>query len=211
MTMLLAVAAGAQTARTPPRTSLRTWTDPALHLTFSYPAALQPKAAAASAGGGCSTVLLAVGLGIDPNEPGNAAAPPPSATWASLTLSDMGPGCIPARALKKSKMMDQMLSGLASDATQSLGMMPMEQPVGYLLLGHHTFVAAAQGEPVSTDVVQPANGSEVLAVIASHVSDHVFIWRLESNDPNLLNRMLASQVDFGAGTPQALYPGHIGE
>lgn len=203
----LAVAGFAVPAQTAP---MRIWKDPALHLSFSYPAELQVRDPASVGGGGCAIVLLALGLGTDPNQAVASGTAPASDRWASLELSDMGPACIPQKVLKKPKMMDQMMYGLTGGATQTLGLMPLEQPVGYLIEGNHAYVAAAQGEPVSTDVVQPANGAEVLAVIAVHENDHVLIWRMASNDANLLNRMLASQVDFGAGTPQALYPGHIG-
>lgn len=205
MAALLAVAAQAQTA------PLRTWKDPALQLTFSYPAELQPRSPASVGGNGCAKVLLAAGVGTDPNQPGAASAAPATAKWASLALSDMGPECIPPQALKKPKVMDQMMYGMTGGATQTLGLMPLEQPIGYLLEGLHAYVAAAQGEPVSTDVVQPANGAEILVVIAVHVKDHVLLWRVASNDAGLLNRILASQVDFGAGSPEALYPGHIGQ
>ncbi len=192
--------------------ALRTWKDPALHLTFSYPAELHPRdPASVGGGGGCAEVVMAAGLGNDPDQPGASGGAAPSGSWASVALSDMGPGCIPPKVLNKPKVMDQMMYGLTGNATQSLGLMPIEQPVGYLVQGHHAYVASAQGEPISQDVVQPANGAEVLAIIAVHVNDHVLIWRLASNDANLLNRMLASQVDFGTGTPQALYPGHIGQ
>lgn len=187
------------------------WKDPALQLTFSYPAELQPRDAASVGGSGCAKVLLAASVGADPNQPGASDAAPASVRWGSLTLSDMGPECIPPKVLKKSKAVDQMMYGLTGGATQSLGLMPIEQPIGYLLQGNHAYVATAQGEPVSMDVVQPANGAEVLAIIAVHAGNHVLIWRLASDDTNLLNRMLASQVDFGAGSAQALYPGHIGE
>jgi hypothetical protein len=205
MVAMLAVASQAQTA------PMHTWKDPGLQLTFSYPGELQPRDAASAGGNGCAKVVLAAGLGADPNEPSAADTAPASANWASLSLSDMGPECIPPQALKKTKVMDQMMYGLTGGATQTLGLMPMEQPIGYLLQSRHAYVAAAQGEPVSSDGLQPANGAEVLVVIAVHIDDHVLIWRLASNDANLLNRMLASQVDFGGGAPQALYPGHIGE
>ena len=201
---LLGFASPAQTA------PMRIWKDPALHLTFSYPAELQVRDPASVGGGGCAKVLLAAGFGTDPDQPGAADAASSSASWATLTLSDMGPECIPPKVLKKPKMMDQMMNGLTGGATQTLGLMPLEQPVGYPLEGYHAYLAAAQGEPVSTDVVQPANGAEVLAIIAVHVNDHVFIWRMASSDPGALNRMLSSQVDFGSGQLQALYPGHIG-
>jgi hypothetical protein len=202
---MLALAAQAQSP------AMRTWKDPALQLTIAYPAELQPRDPASVGGSGCAKVLLAAGLGTDPNEPGASDTAPASDKWASLALSDMGPECIPPKVLKKPKMIDQMMDGLTGGATQTLGLMPLEQPVGYLLQGRHAYVAAAQGEPVSTDVVQPANGAEILAIIAVHVNDHVLIWRMASNDANLVNRMLSSQVDFGTGAPQPLYPGHIGQ
>lgn len=203
MVAMLAVAAQAQTA------PMRTWKDPALQLTFSYPADLQPRNPAG--GNGCAKTLLVAGLGTDPNQPGLGGMAPGSAKWATLAVSDMGPECIPPQALKKTKVMDQLMYGMTGSETQTLGLMPLEQPIGYPLQGHHAYVAAAQGEPVSSDVVQPANGTEILVMIAVRVNDHVLVWKLVSNDAELLNRMLASQVDFGAGTPQALYPGHIGQ
>lgn len=200
----LAAAAFAQSA------PMRTYKDPGLQMTFSYPAELTP--AGGETGSGCSRVLLKAALGTNPNEnaagAGSAAG---SERWATLTVSDLGPGCFPAKVLKKTKMLYQMLSGLAGDPTQVLGLSPLEQPMGYLMQGHHAFLAAAQGEPVSGNGLQPANGSEVLAVVAASVGDHVLTWRMESNDMNLLNRILASQVDFGSGAPQPLYPGHLGE
>ncbi len=200
-------AAGPDSAAKP----MRTFQDALLPLTFEYPAELQPRDTGATASGnGCSKTLLVVGVGQDPNletAGSSGAAQAGSTRWATMTLMDTG--CIPPQVLKKTKMLDQMLSGMAEGPTQTLGLMPMEQPIGYLLQGHHAYLAAAQGEPVSTDVVQPANGAEVLAVVAVSVKDHILIWRLASNDPNLLNEMLASQVDFGAGA-QPLYPGHIG-
>jgi len=198
----------AQNAAAPGATAVRTIRDAELPLTFSYPAELQPRAAGAPSENGCSKTLLVAGIGQDPNEENAAgAAGAGSGRWATLTLTDTG--CVSTQVLKKTKVLDQMLSAMAAGPTQTLGLMPMEQPVGYVLEGHHAYLAAAQGEPVSSDALQPANGSEVLAVIAVSVKDHILVWRMASNDPNLLNEMLAGQVDFGTGG-QALYPGRIG-
>ena len=212
--VMLASAGSAQNAGAPGSTGkpMRTFRDAELPLTFSYPAELQPRAAGTPQAGGnsCSKTLLVAGIGQDPNEESAAssgAAQAGSARWASLTLTDTG--CVPPRVLKKTKVLDEMLSGMTSGPTETLGLMPMEQPVGYLLEGRHAFLAAAQGEPVSSSDVQPPNGAEVLAVVAVSVKDHILLWRMASNDPNLLNEMLASRVDFGTGA-QALYPGHIG-
>lgn len=201
----------AQTAaplRTP---SVRTFSDPALHLTFSYPAELQPQPLSSDDDAGCSSILLTAAMGTDPNQPGADQGQPPSAKWATLAISEMGPDCIPPRALKKIKIMDQMLAGMAGNATQALGLMPMEQPFGYLVEGHHIYLSAAQGSPVVASQLQPANGKEVLAVLAAQVGNHVVTWRIVSNDTGLVNRILTSHVDFGLGTPQPLYPGHIGQ
>lgn len=213
LAVMIPLGLSAQTAAAPGSTGkpMRTYRDAELPMTFSYPAELQLRETGTATGGsGCSKTLLAVGIGQDPNQENatsSGTAQAGSTRWATLTLMDSG--CIPPQVLKKTKMLDQMLSGMAGAPTQTLGMMPMEPPVGYLLEGHHAYLAAAQGEPVSSSDVQPENGAEVLAVIAVSVKDHILIWRMASNDPNLLNEMLASQVDFGTGA-QALYPGRIG-
>lgn len=204
--LVLAAQPGAQSA--PPRT----YANPALQLTFSYPAELVPSAS--GSGTACSRVLLNAALGTDPNRNASdtaSSAASASDRWATLTLSDTVPACIPAQALRKTKIMDRMLSSLAGGPTQVLGLVPMQPPFGYLLLGGHAFLAAAQGQPVSPTGLQPANGDEVLAIIATRVRDHVLVWRMASNDVDLLNRMLASRIDVGTGPPQPLYPGHVGE
>jgi hypothetical protein len=206
---LIPLGLSAQNAAAPGSLPMRTIHDAELPMTFSYPAELQPRDAAPPASGNsCSKTLLVAGLGQDPNQE-NATSPAHggSARWATLTLTDSG--CIPPQVLKKTKSLDQVLSAMAGGPTQTLGLMPMEQPLGYLLEGHRAYLAAAQGEPVSSDALQPENGAEVLAVVAVSVKDHILLWRMASNDPNLLNEMLASQVDFGTGA-QALYPGRVG-
>ncbi len=209
LAVVIPLGLSAQTASAPSSPPMRTIHDAELPMTYSYPAELQPKEAVpAASGNGCSKTLLVAGIGQDPNEESaTGPAQAGSARWASLMLTDTG--CIPPQVLKKTKVLDQMLSGMAGGPTQTLGLMPMEQPLGYLLEGHHAYLAAAQGEPVSSNALQPANAAEVLAVVVVSVKDHILVWRMVSNDPNLVNEMLASQVDFGTGT-QALYPGRIG-
>jgi len=48
--------------------------------------------------------------------------------------------------------------------------------------------------------------SEVIGVAAMATGGHVLSWLLESNDPATFNRLLGSQVDFGTGKPERLFP-----
>jgi hypothetical protein len=218
--LLTAVAAG-QTPGKPPAPAMRTFTDAALHLTFSYPAELtpvDPKAATAlgqrilygedgagdaekmKASAGCTRTLLAVG-----EESGRVTA--------RLALFEIDLGCVPPKAAKNRKLMDQVLHGLAAQGNEVLGMMPMQDPVGYLLEGQHAFFASSQGTPVSATALQSSE-SQVTATVAVEVEGHdgqgkILAWHLESSDTTMFNRMLASPVDLGTGQAQMLFPAQI--
>lgn len=191
-----------------------------LHLTFSYPADLQPMDAksladatsnsrfGANSGentdtsqpGACSRVLLSVGKVMQAN---NGRA------WGILTMLDVGPACIPPKALKSRKAMDNLLKTLVTGGTQVLGMMPLGTETSYLIQARKVHFAGAQGQPVSPDDLQPTQKSQTIAHMAVADDDHIVLWKVESNDAGLLNRMLASQVDFGDGPPQPLFPGRL--
>jgi hypothetical protein len=194
--------------------------DADLHLTFSYAADLEPMDArsladATSNGrfgadsgenddtaqpGSCGKVLLSVGK-VTEGSHGKA--------WGIMTMMDVGPACIPPRALKSKRAMDALLKPLVSGGTQVLGMMPLGTETTYLVEGHKIHFVAAQGQPVAKSDLQPAEQMQTMAHIAVAVDDHIVLWKVESNNTGLLNRMLASQVDFGAGTPEPLFPGRL--
>ncbi|HEX3659884.1 MAG TPA: hypothetical protein VHU89_00525 [Acidobacteriaceae bacterium] len=215
--LLLAAAAAGQTPGKPAAPAMRTFTDSALHLTFSYPAELapmDPKAATAlgqrmlygedgangakkmKSGAGCTRTLLAVG------EEGRVRA--------TLVLFQIDLSCVPPKAAKNRKLMDQVLNGLSSQGNEVLGMMPIEEPAGFLLQGHHAFFAAAQGTPVAAAALQ--NGeAQVTATVAAEVEGQdgqgkILAWHVESSSATMFNRLLASPVDLGTGQAQALFP-----
>lgn len=200
--------------------SLRTYTNPELHLTIRYPAELQPMDPRALAGatnnsrfgpdsgentdtpqaGACSKLLLSVGEVTGANG-GNA--------WGTLTMIDIGSGCIPPKAQKSKKAMDTLLKQLVSGGTQVLGMMPLGAATTYMIQDHKVHFAGAQGQPVAKSDLQPTDQTQTIAHMAVALNDHIVLWKVESNNPGLLNRILASQVDFGAGPPQPLFPGQL--
>lgn len=218
--LLLAAVAAAQTPGKPSAPAMRTFSDSALRLTFSYPAELTPMdpktasalgqrilygedvagdAAKAKSGTGCTKTLLAV------EEEGKARA--------QLSLFEVDLSCIPPKAAKNRKLMDQVLRGLASQGNEVLGMTPMDEPVGFLLQGHHAFFAAAQGTPVSSGALQ--NGeAQVTATIAVEVEGEdkqprILAWHVVSSESALFNRLLASPVDLGTGQAQPLFPAQV--
>jgi hypothetical protein len=195
--------------------------DADLHLTFSYPADLEPMDAKALADAtsnsrfgedsgentdtvqpeACAKVLLSVGQVTEGNN---------GKIWGILTMLDVGPACIPPKALKSTRAMDTLLKPLVTGGTQVLGMMPLGGgATSYLIQGHKMHFAGAQGQPVAKSDLQTTDQSQTIAHMAVAIDGHIVMWRVESNNAGLLNRMLASQVDFGAGPPQPLFPGRL--
>ena len=209
-------AAQAPAAKAPPQV----YTDAALNFTVSYPADLQPMDARAISGsadnsrfGGdanseadslespaCRKTLLSVGRVIQGAQ---------GKQWGLMTVTDVGPSCIPPRALKSPKRMDSLLNPVVTGGTQTLGMMSMGPPASYLIQGHKVHFAGSRGEPVAKSDLQPSDETQTIANFAVQVNDHIVSFRIEANDSRLLNRMLASKVDFGAGSPQPLFPGQL--
>jgi hypothetical protein len=216
---LSAIAAAAQTpaAKVP---ATQTFTDAELHLTFTYPAALQPMDPRTVTGESensrfgtqpdadsegvqsatCRKVLLSLGR-VNEGAQGRL--------WATLTMVDVGPACIPPKALKNHRAMDAILTPLVSSGTQILGMMSLGPESLYMIQGHRMHFAGSQGLPVAKTDLQPSDVSQTIANFAVQVNDHIVSWRIEANDTVLLNRILASQVDFGAGPPAPLFPGQL--
>jgi hypothetical protein len=126
-----------------------------------------------------------------------------------MTVTDVGPACIPPKALQNPKRMDSLLNPIVNAGTQTLGMMSMGPPASYLIQGHKVHFAGSRGEPVAKSDLQPTDETQTIANFAVQVNDHIVSFRIEANDSGLLNRMLASKVDFGAGSPQPLFPGQL--
>lgn len=147
--------------------------------------------------GRCSQVLLSVG------ETGAGRA---HDAWGSILLVTIEPGCLPAKALKSRRAMDNLLNPLVSGATQILGMASEGPATTWPVQGYRVHFAEAEGQPVVKSDLQPSESDQTLAVLAVQAGDRVLAWKFESNNQGLLNRMLASRVDFGQGTPQPLIP-----
>jgi hypothetical protein len=127
----------------------------------------------------------------------------------SVALFDIDLRCLPPKAQKNRKLMDSVLAGLATQGTTVLGMMPVEQAVGYLLEGQRAYFASAQGQPVAQTDLQPGDDAELTGVVATAVGGHILAWRLEANSVAYFNRLLRSQVDFGTGPAGMLFPGQV--
>ena len=222
MAMVLASVAAfgqAPNAPSPASAPMRIYTNPELHLTFSYPAELTPRDAAtvlaaeqrmiygadAATEGDppradkCAKVLLAVGE----NGAGSGAT-----TWARVGLFDVDVRCLPAQALRNKKVMDTTLTKLVQQGTTEMGMMPIEPPMFYDLAGQRMHFSAAQGTPVTMSDLQTGE-EQVIGAAAVAVNGHVLGWVIEANDAALFNRLLGSQVDFGGGKGQRLFPARV--
>jgi hypothetical protein len=219
--VLASVAAFGQAANAPSPAGepMRVYTNPELHLTFSYPAELTPRDTATALGAErrmvygtdaategdhskpdtCAKVLLAVA---------EDSAGSGTGTQASIALFDVNTQCYPAKVLRDKKGMDLLLRNMTIQATTQMGLMPIEQPMFYDLEGHRMHFCAAQGTPVTTGDLQSGE-AEVIGAAAVAVEGHVFGWVLEANDPTLFNRLMGSQVDLGGGKAQRLFPTRV--
>jgi hypothetical protein len=227
--VLLASLAAAQTSTTPPSaatgpaaagsSAVKLYSNPELHLTFSYPAELTPTDAASVAMVGrrmvyggedegdpghpqadtCTKVLLSVGKG---NQSGGGESNP----WVRLGLLDVNAQCFPAKLFGNKKATDSLLRNLVKQGTTVMGMMPLEQPAAYEIEGHRANFCAAQGQPVTGGDLQ-TTGEEVIGVATIAVPGHVVAWVIETSDGATFNQLLGSPVDFGAGKPERLFPG----
>ena len=222
MAMVLASAAafGQAAAPAPAAEPMHSYTNPEMHLTFSYPAELTPRDAATALGAErrmiygteaategdhakpdtCAKVLLAVGE----DSAGSGAA----GTRASIALFDVNTACYPAKILRDKKAMDLLLRNMTIQATTEMGMMPIEQPMFYDLEGHRMHFRAAQGTPVTAGDLQTGEEQVIGAAVVA-VEGHLLGWVLEANDAALFNRLMGSQVDLGGGKAQRLFPARV--
>jgi hypothetical protein len=163
----------------------------------------------------CMKTLLAVGSDSHaakaPAGSGRGGARAAGATdgAGSVALFDIDLRCLPPKAQKNRKLMDSVLAGLATQGTTVLGMMPVEQAVGYLLDGQRAYFASAQGQPVAQTDLQPGDDAELTGVVATAVGGHILAWRLQANSVAYFNRLLRSQVDLGTGPAGMLFPGQV--
>jgi hypothetical protein len=148
----------------------------------------------------CTKVLLSVGKGSERQ----------AGTWVRLGLLDENAQCFPAKVFQNKKATDALLRNLVKQGTTVMGMMPVEQAVSYLVQGHRAGFCGAQGAPVTGGDLQTA-GDQLIGVVAAAVDGHVLAWVLETNDPATFNELLGSQVDFGVGKADRLFPGLAGE
>ncbi len=205
----------------------RVYTNPELHLTYWYPTELTPRDASTAKAAGlrliygadvdtdpdhpktdsCTKVLLAVGQDAGGNGAG-AGESSGAREWARVALFDVDVRCLPPQALRKKKVMDAALTNLVGQGTTEMGMMPIEQPTFYDIQGQRAHFCAAQGTPVTKSDLQSGE-AEAIGVMAVPVSGHVVSWVIETDNLAMFNRLLASQVDLGAGKPQRLFPAKV--
>jgi|ERR1700728_823065 hypothetical protein len=229
--LLGSVAVGAQTAANPAgaaqmgatgSAATQTYTNPTLHLTFQYPADLAPRDAAAVTvvakrmvygadeeaedpdhpkADTCTEVVLSVGKG---NEGSGAAA----GVWVRVGVLDVDARCFPAQVFKNKKATDPLLRNLVKQGTTVMGMMPLEQPVAYVIQGHRANFCGAQGQPVTGSDLQTGE-EQMMGTVVVAIEGHLVGWVLETNDAATFNRLLGSAVDFGAGKPERLFPAEV--
>jgi hypothetical protein len=232
--LLVAVAAGAQTAASPAAgggaqagvagaPTVQTYTNPELHLTFQYPADLKPRDGAEVALVG-RRMMFGGDEEADPDHPkpdtctkvvlsvgkGSEGSGAAGGAWVRLGVLDLDARCFPAQVFRNKKTIDPLLRNLVKQGTTVMGMMPLEQPAAYLLEGRRASFCATQGQPLTEGDLQ--TGEELMmGVVVAAVDGHLVGWVLETSDAATFNQLLGSLVDLGGGKPERLFPGQVGQ
>jgi len=201
---------GSGTATAPP--GFQVYSNSAVHLTYTYPAALTPIDGAFAAAATqrmiygedattnqradrCVKVLLSVGSGREGK-----------GTWVRLGVTEVNGQCFPAKVLQKKKATQALLVNMVRQGTTLMGMATPGEPAGYLIEGHWASFGGAEGQPVSNSDVQTAE-QQILGLVAVQAEGGFLIWVIETNDASAFNSLLGSGVDFGAGKPEELFAG----
>jgi hypothetical protein len=230
--MLMVVAATAQTSKigttagtgqagqAATTQAVQIYSNPELHLTFSYPAELAAEDGAAVAAVGRRMIYGADEESSDPDHPkpdtcthvllsmGKGGERSGKGAWVRVGLLEVNAGCFPEKVFRNKKAVDVLLRNLVKQGTTVMGMMPLEQPAAYEIEGRRASFCAAQGQPVTGNDLQTA-GDQLLGVVAMAVEGHAVAWVLETNDAATFNRLLGSDLDFGTGKPQRLFPAEV--
>lgn len=210
-----------QASSGPPSTAAsptQVYSDPELHLTYTYPAELTPRDGAFASAIGrrmiygedaeadyarahdCAKVLLSVGRGSD-QSPG---------AWVRLGLVEIGEPCAPAKVMQNKKATQLLLGNLVRQGTTVMGLMPVERPTLYQIEGHWAGFCAAHGTPVTGQDLQTGN-EQLIGVAVVAVDGKILGWVIQTNDVTVFNQLLGSGVNFGTARPERLFAGAVGQ
>jgi hypothetical protein len=165
------------------------------HLTlFGISGASDPKLAEATH---CLRPVLLLEL------PQSGAAQTPAVT-ATILLAELDVNCLTPEQQNKAT---NLLADMAEIVNKVPGMKSIAQPATYTIGWQKVHMAAAQGQPQTTN----STPSQLYTMgLSTNWNSHLFVWYFSSNNIDTLNRITKTTVRFGRNQAAPLYPLTIG-
>lgn len=132
------------------------------------------------------------------------------AITATIVLAELDIDCLNSEHENTSTT---LLADLAELVTKSPGMKPIAQPAWYNVGWQKVHMAAAQGQPQSSD---PAKSQLTAPLplytmgLSTNWNNHLLVWYFFSNNIDTLNRITKTTVRFGRAQAAPLYPNPMG-
>jgi hypothetical protein len=135
--------------------------------------------------------------------PSAAAAQTPTPT-ATILLAELDINCLtPEQQSKATHLLDDM----AEIVNKVPGMKSIAQPATYTIGWQKIHMAAAQGQPQTTN---SASSQLYTMGLSTNWNSHLLVWYFSSNSIDTLNRITKTTVRFGRDQAAPLYPLTIG-
>ena len=135
--------------------------------------------------------------------PSGAAAQTPTLT-ATILLAELDINCLTPDQQSKAT---HLLADMAEIVNKVPGMKPIAQPATYTIGWQKIHMAAAQGQPQTTN---SAPSQLYTMGLSTNWNSHLLVWYFSSNSIDTLNRITKTTVRFGRDQAAPLYPLTIG-
>jgi hypothetical protein len=212
--VLLSLSATAQT----PAPNTTEWENESLKLRLFYPSDLVKGDATQVMSDGHLT-LFGISGASDPKlaeathclrpvllleQPSSGAATQTPTTTATILLAELDINCLTPEQQNKAT---NLLADMAEVVNKIPGMKSIAQPSTYTIGWQNIHMAAAQGQPQTTNSAP----SQLYAMaLSTNWNSHLLVWYFSSNSIDTLNRITKTTVRFGRDQAAPLYPLTIG-
>jgi hypothetical protein len=127
-----------------------------------------------------------------------------SSVSATILLAELDINCLTPEQQNKAT---NLLSDMAEIVNKVPGMKSIAQPATYTIGWQKVHMAAAQGQPQTTN----STPSQLYTMgLSTNWNSHLLVWYFSSNNIDTLNRITKTTVRFGRDQAAPLYPLTIG-
>jgi hypothetical protein len=145
-----------------------------------------------------------------PTSNGAAQVAPTAAITATVLLAELDIDCLNSDHVSASTT---LLPDMAELVNKVPGMKSIVQPAWYNVGWQKVHMAAAQGQPSSSDPTssQSAPPQTLYTMgLSTNWNNHLLVWYFSSNNIDTLNRITKTTVRFGRAQAAPLYPNPMG-